>query len=296
MKRILAVIASGAMLSVSASALAASSDFGKVDANADGKITFEEGVVVHTDWTDVKFKEVDTNADGSLTEMEYNAAISASTMDKSANAGTVIKFRDIDSNADGMITFEEGKVKYSDWTDEQFKTFDADADGSLTQAEYDAAVSGRMATDTTNESGSTQMTETQSDDTVSSMENKTTMRKTGPAAYKDKYAEGEVLASTLIGMRVYAVDRDIDESQFYTTDARKDWDDIGEVNDVVLDWNGNIKAVVLGVGGFLGLGEKDVAVEMSSIRKVRERDDADDWFLVVNSSKSALENAPTFRR
>ncbi len=69
---------------------------------------------------------------------------------------------------------------------------------------------------------------------------------------------------------------------------------MGEVNDVVLDWDGSVKAVVLGVGGFLGMGEKNVAIEMASLRKVRESNDSNDWFLVVNSSKEMLTNAPAY--
>jgi hypothetical protein len=95
-------------------------------------------------------------------------------------------------------------------------------------------------------------------------------------------------------MRVYAVNSDLDETKTYPADSRKDWSDVGEVNDVVLDMSGNIKAVVLGVGGFLGIGEKDVAVEISSLHKVRENSDATDWFLVVNTTKDMLTNAPSY--
>ena len=91
-------------------------------------------------------------------------------------------------------------------------------------------------------------------------------------------------------------DSDIDDTQVYPADSRKEWNDVGEVNDVVLDWDGSVKAVVLGVGGFLGLGEKDVAIEMSSLRKVRETNDSNDWFLVVNSSKDLLTSAPAYVR
>lgn len=123
---------------------------------------------------------------------------------------------------------------------------------------------------------------------------KTTM--SGPATYFEGSQQGDVLASSLIGMRIYATESDVNEDQAYPADARKEWDDIGEVNDVVLNWDGSIKAVVLGVGGFLGIGEKDVAVEMTSLKKVRESDDADDWFLVVNSNKESLESAPQYKR
>lgn len=113
--------------------------------------------------------------------------------------------------------------------------------------------------------------------------------------YADSEKRGDIRASNLIGMRVYAVEQDVDESANYNADARKEWEDIGEINDVIVGWNGEIQGVILGVGGFLGLGEKNVAVDMSSLRRVRESDDSDDWFLVVNSSKTALEQAPAYK-
>ncbi|GGH05855.1 photosystem reaction center subunit H [Alsobacter metallidurans] len=41
---------------------------------------------------------------------------------------------------------------------------------------------------------------------------------------------------------------------------------VGDVSDVLLDHQGNIKGVVIGVGGFLGMGEKDVAVPFNAIQ------------------------------
>ena len=63
---------------------------------------------------------------------------------------------------------------------------------------------------------------------------------------------------------------------------------------MIVGWNGEVKGVILGVGGFLGLGEKNVAVDMSSLRRVRESGDSNDWFLVVNSTRQALEDAPSY--
>jgi sporulation protein YlmC with PRC-barrel domain len=41
---------------------------------------------------------------------------------------------------------------------------------------------------------------------------------------------------------------------------------IGEINDVIMDAKGQVAGVVIGVGGFLGIGEKDVAVPMNALR------------------------------
>ncbi|WP_377297726.1 PRC-barrel domain-containing protein [Rhizobium sp. SGZ-381] len=43
-------------------------------------------------------------------------------------------------------------------------------------------------------------------------------------------------------------------------------DNIGQINDVLVSQNGAVNAVIVGVGGFLGIGEKDVAVDMSALQ------------------------------
>jgi hypothetical protein len=53
---------------------------------------------------------------------------------------------------------------------------------------------------------------------------------------------------------------------------------------------------VLGIGGFLSMGEKNVAVKMDAIRFVKKSgDDASDFYIVVKSDKAALEKAPTWK-
>ena len=66
---------------------------------------------------------------------------------------------------------------------------------------------------------------------------------------------------------------------------------IGDVNDLLLDTQGRIQAVIVGVGGFLGVGEKDVAVPFEAL-KVAEKDG--DTYLVMNATKEALEKAPGY--
>src|ERR1700720_2568869 len=41
---------------------------------------------------------------------------------------------------------------------------------------------------------------------------------------------------------------------------------LGSINDLLMDKSGNIKAVVLGVGGFLGMGEHLVAVPLDKVK------------------------------
>jgi hypothetical protein len=69
---------------------------------------------------------------------------------------------------------------------------------------------------------------------------------------------------------------------------------IGEINDVLFDSGGMVKGVVVGVGGFLGIGEKDVAVPFRALNITRKSgDDAIDK-ITVSYTKEQLKDAPAF--
>ncbi len=111
-----------------------------------------------------------------------------------------------------------------------------------------------------------------------------------------KVEQGDFFASDLIGMRIYNSETEYDNDAMVAVGAEQEWDDIGEINDLIVNANGEVTAVILGVGGFLGLGERDVSVSMDAIKIVREEGDSNDRFLVVKTSKEALEQAPEFDR
>ena len=68
---------------------------------------------------------------------------------------------------------------------------------------------------------------------------------------------------------------------------------IGEIKNLVIDQTtGQVTDVVLGVGGFLGMGEKDVAIPFKDL-KVAMRG-GKSWF-AVGASKDELKNAPDFK-
>jgi sporulation protein YlmC with PRC-barrel domain len=66
---------------------------------------------------------------------------------------------------------------------------------------------------------------------------------------------------------------------------------IGEIDDALIDKEGRVTAIIIGVGGFLGMGEKDVAVPFSSVRASEKNSK---WYLVLNTDKEALKTAPGF--
>jgi hypothetical protein len=69
---------------------------------------------------------------------------------------------------------------------------------------------------------------------------------------------------------------------------------IGEINDVIIGSDGRIKAVVVGVGGFLGVGQKDVAVPFQELTVTRKSNSSSIDKITVSYSKDQLKNAPKF--
>jgi hypothetical protein len=67
---------------------------------------------------------------------------------------------------------------------------------------------------------------------------------------------------------------------------------IGSVNDLLFDKDGKILAAVIGVGGFLGIGEKSVAVKFESAKLTRS---AEGDKVVLQVAKADLEKAPDFK-
>lgn len=103
-----------------------------------------------------------------------------------------------------------------------------------------------------------------------------------------------VTASDLIGARIYASEAALDEESF---DGVQDgWSDVGEVNDVIIDRDGMVDAVLIDIGGFLGIGEHKVAVDMSALHFVQNSaTEPDDWFLVMQADRTLLDGAPVWK-
>jgi hypothetical protein len=70
---------------------------------------------------------------------------------------------------------------------------------------------------------------------------------------------------------------------------------IGDINDVLIGNTGAVSAVVIGVGGFLGVGEKDVAISLKSLLILRSLNGDKIEKLSVPFTKEQLKNAPEYK-
>ena len=69
---------------------------------------------------------------------------------------------------------------------------------------------------------------------------------------------------------------------------------IGSIDDLIVDQKGAIKAAVIGVGGFLGVGQKDVAVPFEALQIQRKQNSSSIDKITVSYTKDQLSNAPKF--
>jgi sporulation protein YlmC with PRC-barrel domain len=65
---------------------------------------------------------------------------------------------------------------------------------------------------------------------------------------------------------------------------------VGDVNDVLIDKDGKVAAIVIGVGGFLGMGERHAAVSFSSLQLTRDANG--NPLAKANLTKEQLKAAP----
>ncbi|TYC51340.1 PRC-barrel domain containing protein [Rhodobacterales bacterium] len=96
-----------------------------------------------------------------------------------------------------------------------------------------------------------------------------------------------ILASNMIG-------------KYVMNGTNDDAESIGDINDVVINRDGEVRAVIVGVGGFLGIGEKDVAVDFDRLSFVSDDEDGDadgdEFTITTDVTQDELESAQAYER
>jgi len=123
----------------------------------------------------------------------------------------------------------------------------------------------------------------------------------------------DLFASDLMGHDVYArrapaaattqPNAQMDRSQVRTGEMarmnRADLDGmevIGQINEIILSGDGEMRALVIGVGGFLGMGERDVAVTMDQVRFAVDAEDPSQMHIVLATAADRLQGSPAYDR
>jgi hypothetical protein len=98
----------------------------------------------------------------------------------------------------------------------------------------------------------------------------------GPLSFTDRQKESEVLGTDFIGTAVNG----------------KDGQPLGKISNLVFDQEGRIELAVIGIGGFLGIGEKEVAVPFESLKSGEANNKQ---VFILDATKDELKAAPAYK-
>ena len=109
----------------------------------------------------------------------------------------------------------------------------------------------------------------------------------------------EISADKLIGMNVYMQNPDraaaapVDPAVGVAS-VQDNWDDVGNIGDVLVSADGQVNSIVVDVGGFLGMGERKIDVAMDQLQFVPDTANNGEFFVVYTGDRAQLEGAAPF--
>lgn len=241
------------------------------------------------------FQRADVNKDGSLQAEEAKVFIDAMSQaqvkpqdaslvkqDEFMQACQKNAFANIDPATIGTAASGTAASTETTTTGQGTTTTDQSASGTVTTdpaatdttATTDQSATGTTTTTDQGASGTATTTTTTTDQTAST---DTTQQQTGQQEQALAAPSG-LLASNIIGSTVYSQDNQ----------------SIGDINDIILSQEGQPSQVIVGVGGFLGIGEKNVVLDMSKLQIAATEDG--NVKIVTQTSQDELRDMPPFMR
>jgi sporulation protein YlmC with PRC-barrel domain len=117
-----------------------------------------------------------------------------------------------------------------------------------------------------------------------------------------------VKASNLMGQRVYMKRSDSgdtasndDENVANATNNSEgisevpdNWQMVGDVDDILMTQEGEVRALIVDAGGFLGMDENAKQVDLSNVRFIKDSDDEGEYFVVFNGDRSKFESTKRY--
>jgi hypothetical protein len=239
------------------------------------------------------FQRADVNKDGSLQADEAKMFVDAMNQAqiKPQNASMVTQdefmqacqknaFANIDPATIGTAAGTAASTETTT-TGQGTTTSDQSASGTVTTDQSQTTDQAQTGTTTTEQPQTTDQAQTGTTTTeqpqTTDQTATTTTTQTQPQEQALAAPSG-LLASNLIGSTVYSQDNQ----------------SIGDINDIILSQEGQPSQVIVGVGGFLGIGEKDVVLDMSKLQ-IAATDDGN-VKIVTQTTQEDLRNMPAFMR
>lgn len=105
-----------------------------------------------------------------------------------------------------------------------------------------------------------------------------------------------IRAENIIGADIYTQYMDYDEGLWneteYYDEVNADWEEVGEISDIVISRDGKIMGVIAEVGGWLDIGDADVVIDIADLKSVGGSSDSGwgDLAFVTPLSEEQLES------
>lgn len=234
--------------------------------------------------------DLDNAAAGAADQIEDGADSAESAVDETVTTGTADVVEDAadsaESAADEAVTAGSGDAAVTTTTD-------------TTTTTTDTTTTDTMGTDAPG-SDVTPAPMTPADGTTTTTTDMTTTDTTGavvvapdvdaPALSADNPG---MLGSWLLNRRIWTTNQPSSTAwdDPVLTERPAEWTDIAKVGDIVVDADGNVLGYVADIGGFLGIGAKQVLLGKDALHFVRIGDDA---FFATNFTREELEALPDF--
>lgn len=115
----------------------------------------------------------------------------------------------------------------------------------------------------------------------------------GSVLFVESGVEGDLLATELVGADLYTSATAVEQDRFQVDAVPEDWEQVASISDLVLGLDGQIRGVLVDVGGFLGIGARTVMVGMESLR-IATQSDSNAVYAVIQATREDLEAAPEY--
>ena len=115
----------------------------------------------------------------------------------------------------------------------------------------------------------------------------------GDVRFEESGMVGDLLATELVGDDLYTTATAVDHLRLEVDAVPDDWEQIATISDLVLGMDGQVRGVLVDVGGFLGLGARTVMLSMDSVR-IATHAGSNTVFAVINATREDLEAAPEY--
>jgi hypothetical protein len=115
----------------------------------------------------------------------------------------------------------------------------------------------------------------------------------GSVRFEQTGIEGDLLATELMGADLYTTATQYEHDRFQVDAVPREWQQIATISNLVVGVDGQVRGVLVDIGGFLGLGARTVMLSMDSVQ-IATDSGSNAVYAVINATREEIEAAPEY--